>query len=64
MYKIRFDAKADKVVAKWKKSNPILFNKLRKVLKDIMLHPRTGIGQCCLLKECTHRSRDMPWHVC
>lgn len=44
MYAIRFDAKADKVVAKWKKSNPILFKKLRKVLKDIMLHPRTGIG--------------------
>ena len=26
------------------KSNPILFKKLRQVLMDIMLHPRTGIG--------------------
>lgn len=45
MYAIRFDAKADKIVAKWKKSNPILFNKLRSVLKDIMLHPRVSSGE-------------------
>ncbi|MBR0041763.1 MAG: Txe/YoeB family addiction module toxin [Bacteroides sp.] len=44
MYTIKFDHKVDKVVAKWKKSNPNLFKKLRKVLEDIMLHPRTGIG--------------------
>ncbi len=44
MYEIRFDARAEKTVAKWKKSNPILFKKLRQVLKDIMLHPRLGIG--------------------
>lgn len=44
MYSIRFEAKADKIVAKWKKSNPILFKKLRNVLQDIMQHPRTGIG--------------------
>ena len=44
MYAIRFDTKADKIVAKWKKSNPILFKKLCNVLQDIMQHPRTGIG--------------------
>lgn len=44
MYEIRFDTKVEQVLAKWKKSNPILFKKLRNVLKDIMLHPRTGIG--------------------
>ncbi len=44
MYAIRFDAKADKVVSKWKKSNPILFKKLRNILRDIMQHPRIGIG--------------------
>lgn len=44
MYEIRFDSRAEKVIAKWKKSNPILFKKLRQVLKDIMLHPRSGIG--------------------
>ncbi len=44
MYEIRFDSHAEKVIAKWKKSNPILFKNLRQVLKDIMLHPRSGIG--------------------
>ena len=44
MYAIRFDAKVEKIIAKWKKSNPILFKKLRNVLQDIMQHPRTGIG--------------------
>ncbi len=44
MYTIRFDKKAEKAIAKWKKSNPQLFNKLRRVLEDIMEHPRTGIG--------------------
>ena len=44
MYAIKFDKKTERVIAKWKKSNPVLFNKLRKVLADIMKHPRTGIG--------------------
>ena len=44
MFAIKFDAKVEKIIAKWKKSNPILFKKLRNVLQDIMLHPRTGIG--------------------
>ncbi len=44
MYSIRFEAKVDKIIAKWKKSNPILFKKLRSILVDIMQHPRSGIG--------------------
>ncbi|MDE6348885.1 MAG: Txe/YoeB family addiction module toxin [Bacteroides sp.] len=44
MYAIQFDPKVEKVITKWKKSNPILFKKLRNVLNDIMKHPRTGIG--------------------
>ena len=44
MYTINFDRKAEKVVSKWKKSNPNLFKKLRNVLEDIMQHPRSGIG--------------------
>jgi len=44
MYAIKFESKVEKVIAKWKKSNPILFKKLRNVLNDIMQHPRTGIG--------------------
>ncbi|MCQ2347001.1 MAG: Txe/YoeB family addiction module toxin [Paludibacteraceae bacterium] len=34
----------DKTLRKWKKSNPVLFDKTRKVLVDIMQHPRSGIG--------------------
>lgn len=44
MYAIRFDSKVEKTISKWKKSNPILFKKLRTILEDIMEHPRTGIG--------------------
>ena len=44
MYKVEFDKKPLKVVEKWKKSNPSLFSKLRKVIADIAEHPRTGIG--------------------
>lgn len=44
MYTIKFDRKIEKVLKKWKKSNPVLFKKIGKVLADIMEHPRTGIG--------------------
>ena len=44
MYTVKFDDHIIKVIAKWKKSNPILFKKFRKVLQDIMQHPRSGIG--------------------
>ena len=35
---------ADKVLAKWKKSNPQLFKKFRKIYHELMDHPRTGTG--------------------
>ena len=35
---------ADKTLRKWKKSNPKLFKKATKILLDIMMHPRTGLG--------------------
>ena len=44
MYTINFDANVRKVMVKWKKSNPILFNKLRKILIAIQENPRSGIG--------------------
>ena len=44
MYSIKFDSRVEKVLVKWKRSNPILFKKLRNVLADIMEHPRSGIG--------------------
>lgn len=44
VYEIAFDPKVLKTISKWKKSNPVLFKKLGKVLSDIMEHPRIGIG--------------------
>lgn len=43
-YTIKFDAKVGKIISKWKKSNPILFRKLKKILLAISEDPRHGIG--------------------
>ena len=43
-YKVDFTKDAQKVVKKWKKSNPILFKKLVAILDEISIHPRTGTG--------------------
>lgn len=44
MYTIKFDDPVVKVIAKWKKSNPILFKRLEKIVKAIAEDPRHGIG--------------------
>lgn len=44
MYTINFTPRVDKTMAKWKKSNPVLFKKLKKILIAIMEDPRHGIG--------------------
>lgn len=44
MYSIAYSKAVDKILAKWKKSNPVLFKKYSKILEELMLHPRTGIG--------------------
>lgn len=44
MYTLKFDQKVTVVIAKWKKSNPILFKKLSKILAAIAENPRHGIG--------------------
>lgn len=44
IYKISVSNSADKTVRKWKKSNPNLFKKYEKIYKELMDHPRTGIG--------------------
>ena len=43
-YHIDFSSGAEKVVKKWKKSNPIAFKKLRNLIPELELHPRTGTG--------------------
>lgn len=44
IYRIEFSKDASRAVAKYKKSNPILFKKLEKLLYEIMEHPRSGTG--------------------
>ena len=43
-YHIDFSSEAEKVVKKWKKSNPIAFKKLRNLIHELEQHPRTGTG--------------------
>lgn len=44
MYTLKFDDPVIKVIAKWKRSNPILFKKFEKIVKAIAADPRRGIG--------------------
>lgn len=43
-YHIDFSKKAEKVIKKWKKSNPVLFKKLYDLLPELEEHPETGTG--------------------
>ena len=43
-YTIEFSSKAEKILKKWKKSNPKAFKKLRNLLPELEMHPRTGTG--------------------
>ncbi len=44
MYTIDFEPRVKKVMAQWKKSDSILFKKLRNILLAIQEDPRHGIG--------------------
>ncbi|MBQ0047828.1 MAG: Txe/YoeB family addiction module toxin [Prevotellaceae bacterium] len=43
-YSIDTTKTVDKVVSKWKKSNPVLFKKFGEILHELADHPRTGTG--------------------
>ena len=42
-YTIRVSHGVDKVIAKWKKSNPDLFKKYRRIFEELLEHPKTGL---------------------
>ena len=44
MYELQFDPSVERIITKWKKSNPILYKKLGKILHELIDHPRTGTG--------------------
>ena len=43
-YRIEFSQYAQRVIKKWKKSNPNSFRKLYRLLPELEEHPRTGTG--------------------
>lgn len=56
-YTIRVSYGVDKVIAKWKKSNPDLFKKYRRIFEELLEHPKTGLGHPEPLKG----GKDMTW---
>ncbi|NLI99790.1 MAG: Txe/YoeB family addiction module toxin [Bacteroidales bacterium] len=43
-YQITFTPEAEKSLAKYKKSNPNAFKKVKKLMPELAEHPRTGTG--------------------
>ena len=43
-YRIQFSNEAQRVIKKWKKSNPQSFKKLYQLLPELESHPQTGTG--------------------
>lgn len=57
MYEVKVSVDADKVLRKWKKSNPQLWKKYNKIYHELADHPRTGLGHPEPLKG----GRDITW---
>lgn len=57
IYKIDISSDATKIIKKWKKSNPIAFKKLYKLIPELEQHPRTGTGHPEALKG----GNDITW---
>jgi toxin YoeB len=43
-YQIAFTPEADRVLAKYRKSNPVAFKKMVRLMSELEEHPRTGTG--------------------
>ena len=43
-YVVRYTDEADETIAKYKKSNPIAYKKVVRLLEEITNHPREGTG--------------------
>ena len=43
-YSVSYSKAIDKGLKKWKKSNSALFKKYCRILEELMLHPREGLG--------------------
>ena len=56
-YTIRVSHGVDKVITKWKKSNPDLFKKYRRIFEELLEHPKTGLGH----PEPMKGGKEMTW---
>ena len=56
MYTIRVSDGVDKVIAKWKKSNPNLFKKYKKIYKELLEHVPINVSswfhKCAFMVFC------------
>jgi len=43
-YKIQYSKDADKIIAKYKKSNPLAYQKIFRLIPELAEHPRVGTG--------------------
>ncbi len=43
-YKVNVSDDADKIIRKWKKSNPRLLKKYQRIFHELADHPRSGTG--------------------
>lgn len=43
-YRLEFTPVANQTIAKYKKSAPVQYKKLVRLLEELMVHPRTGTG--------------------
>jgi len=57
MFEVKVSTEADKVIRKWKKSNPQLWKKYQKIFHELGDHPRTGLGHPEPLKG----GKDITW---
>lgn len=57
IYSISFSREVEKVLKKWKKSNPQNFEKAAKIIGELAIHPRTGLGH----PEPLRGGQDITW---
>jgi len=43
-YEIHYSDEAEEIIAKYKKSNPIAYKKIYRLIPELVEHPRTGTG--------------------
>lgn len=56
-YVVKIHHNAEKIIAKWKKSNPNSHKKFEKIIGELMEHPKTGTGH----PEALVKGKNIRW---